>query len=42
MVEKLLTFLRKGNPDAMEHFISSLQASGQQHAAQLMLREFLI
>ena len=42
MVEKLLDFLHKGNADAMEHFISSLEASGQQHVAQLILREFLV
>ena len=42
MVEKLLEFLCRGNAEAMEHFISSLKASGQQHVAQLILGEYLI
>ena len=41
-VEQLLDFLRMGNAAAMEHFISSLEASGQQHVAQLILSEYLI
>ena len=42
MVEKLLYFLHEGRTDAMEHFISSLEASGQSQVAQLILCEFLI
>ena len=42
MVETLLDFLRKGNAEAMEHFIFSLKASGQQHVARVILSEYLI
>ena len=42
MVEKLLDFLCRGNAEAMEHFISSLEASGQQHVAQLIQCEYVI
>ena len=42
MVEKLLDCLCKGSAETMGHFLSSLEASGQQHIAEVLLREYLI